>query len=815
MPIQQLYYTSTKNPHTNMGGFQVVAVTPSLAKPERRTLDAMMSYAIPPHLQQSDITTHPVALRYLPLNGQRAALVCSQSIGTDENGRPGNYFAHAVVGEMALLSRQETIPPVTYWGSSYWLTAHDASQRDIAEVPSFSAKPAFDYNAVFAFIQSGQRPKLLRALLGAIAAGQTRLLIKDTPENIVQWIYAASLALPSRLRNFLSFSTYSHDPQNTPFMLTGVLPEQTIAGPSWLLDGVNQTAPSTAASMWGDLVVDYFTIEQYESDVRDLLDWMNNRLRYATSIPRNLDALVDFNRAMRKGVAVADWQRVAQAVQAVADTVPQQAEPSDINDVTEGLQLITKALKDAPDEGMVRPLAQLAMSQPNVSPPAVAAALVTAINGQQRSIAKRIATLLIQELNGAQALTDAAIVRDIRINTLESAISFWDLVAPHANLPGTDSNTLRTITHSSLRVYDDAIATGGDQAEAAERLLGYMAAMMREQPKLLLPLISEYKQDYDASTAFDRLYYAAVEKLTPQQRFQDYWRVYWERFDGLAITEFRLDLRSKRSTDDKADRLLEWLGAMEDEWRRDMLSVTLAELWPDVDQQRFGNRLIAEEIARANLIPQWYTALLEAALHSAMIDYPDARTMKDYEAFESTMPIGPVYAAVFEGSLALKRKTLHYEVANHIHERFTHLTDAGIYEHEASRLIETFFAAKPDEHLQLIRAAYTISWRVQFWTIYHAAFKQTLLDAGDVRAIMTVLNFWFTAAGELFSERPFAVQDFFIQLPNLLATCRNERAYKRIEQSFEEALMTAPWATLVEDAMSKGRRGRLGGLLGG
>lgn len=813
MSIRQLYYTSAKHPQTNVGGFQAIAATPNMPRDERNILNGMMSYAIPPHLQQADIASHPVALRYMAIDGRRGALVCSQSVGTDENSRPGNYFAHALVGDVNDLTRGETIPPITHWGSTFWQREHTTADLDLPELTGLTSNAAFDYEAVFDFMKSGQRTKLLRSMLSAIAGGQSRIILKDTPDNIVQWIYAVSLALPSRLRSFLSFSTYSHDPQNSIFLLTGILPEQMVAGPHWLLDGLNQTAPTMPAASWGDFVTAYFTEAEYPNEVLPLLDWMNVRLRTVTTIPATLNAITDFERAARKGTLNADWPVIVAGVQAVADTIPQQAQPQDQRDVEKGIDLLMQALKATPDEGLVRPLSQLALSMKSVTPPLVAQALVIAVNMGLRPIAKRIAHLL-QEVGGTASLASDAVLAAVDITTADSATLFWELIAPHANLTTADVNTIRAVAHPSLRTHDESVAAGGPAAEQAERLLTLMAAIMREQPKMLLPLISEYKLDHPDNTAFDRLYYAAVEKLTPQQRLQDYWRVYWDQFDHLAITELRFDLRNKRSTDDKADRLLEWLNAMEANWRRDMLDVALAELWPDVDRQRFGNRLIAEPIARANLKADWYKQLLEAALLTALIDFPDQRTQQDYESFEQEVPIGPIYAAVFEGSLALARKNLHYEVAGHIYERFVQLQDAGIYAHEANRLMETFLPLGHAQHLQLIRATFASNWRDTFWELYGEAVRRLLLDAGNAEQTAIVLDFWFRHAAELYTERPFVVPEFFLQLPGLLTSLRSDRAYKRVEQAFENACVPMPWYHVIGEIFSKGRRGRLGGLLG-
>ena len=146
MALRQLYYTSCRNQVTNQTGFQIKAESPGIPTSVRDPLNRLLGYRIPPSLVNQPVVTHPISLRYYWFNTQEAALICSQSNGTDEFGRPGNYFAHAVIGERNKLAYP--LPPITFWKSPFWVTKHDSQATQIPTSEKFDAEVRFDYDAV-------------------------------------------------------------------------------------------------------------------------------------------------------------------------------------------------------------------------------------------------------------------------------------------------------------------------------------------------------------------------------------------------------------------------------------------------------------------------------------------------------------------------------------------------------------------------------------------------------------------------------------------------------------------------------------------
>ena len=97
MPMLQHYYTSANKGTAGIVGFQCKAKSPGITSEELRTVNNIIGYRIPPTLDEYDIARHPMALRYAYLGPERCILACSQSCGTDESERPGNFFAHSMI----------------------------------------------------------------------------------------------------------------------------------------------------------------------------------------------------------------------------------------------------------------------------------------------------------------------------------------------------------------------------------------------------------------------------------------------------------------------------------------------------------------------------------------------------------------------------------------------------------------------------------------------------------------------------------------------------------------------------------------------
>lgn len=224
MSVRQYYYTSYVHRPTGSAGFHVKAMSPDLSPELQETIARLIAYRIPPSLDVQMPDTHPVALRYAYKGPDECILLCSQSCGHDEFGRPGNFFAHAVVVEQDLFT---SIPPVFFWKSAFWCK-HDSVERvqiaSLPVLPTFDEEPSLDLEEIWAFVAEGRRRDLLYNLLCGVVQShrkQWRIVIFDSDEHVALWVAAVSCLLPPAYRPLLTFATYHHDPRRAPFLIIG------------------------------------------------------------------------------------------------------------------------------------------------------------------------------------------------------------------------------------------------------------------------------------------------------------------------------------------------------------------------------------------------------------------------------------------------------------------------------------------------------------------------------------------------------------------------------------------------------------------
>ncbi len=102
MAFQQLYYTSCETGLAGFGGYQFNAVTPGTSPAVMREVEGRSSYEPPRWLLAEpcpdEPEAYPTAFSYAKSETTKAVILTHvQFAGRDYSGRPGNYFAHALV----------------------------------------------------------------------------------------------------------------------------------------------------------------------------------------------------------------------------------------------------------------------------------------------------------------------------------------------------------------------------------------------------------------------------------------------------------------------------------------------------------------------------------------------------------------------------------------------------------------------------------------------------------------------------------------------------------------------------------------------
>lgn len=835
MTIQQLYYTSCRHPQTGRTGFQIKAASPGVTAATQDALQRALAYRLPPALLESEPAAHPVALRYLPLPGGEAALVCIHSSGLDEFDRPGNYFAHAVLGPAEQIAR--VYPPITYWNSPFWANRDETPRTELPASDDFAAEAAFDYDAIWPFLDEGPRRDWFRALLSAVVdAGHSgrRVIIVDSAANTALWIYAVSLALPSRFRPMLSFATYHHDPLAAAYVIAGTTAEGVVARPGgpprFVLDTASGAVDDAPPSPFAAYICEHFTPEGYEAEILEFLDWAEARDDRASAITHLLDDLALFYLAARQGggqPVSPDLERAARYVlEDAARTAG--AYPQDAADLRSAAAIYADLLaQTGADEHLDRyrhalaALARLGVESADAAPEAVRLYLGCILD-RRPALAASLGRL-IEEICPPQALADAInqpellvdLARLLRPGDLPQITLFWQQVGPHLRPDSAGQDAIVDIMLVTFDALQPASAGLEPPAEAAA-LLAALAAALRQHPDLTLRTAHFYQQRHLGAHALEWVYWALAAPLTLRQRAAALWP-YWAEFaDAADLRAYELhhDLRAVADSAELSLRLAEWRTALAGAGHAPALETALQAAWarPDLDRRRFALAALGQKALAEALDAGWRGLLLDAALSGAAIEIPDAATVELYSRLAASprLPLTAAQRAAVEGALALHSGRFPGGAAlASLRERLETL-DASAYRAEAGRLLERFFAA--ETHPDLVRALYARPHRDEFWSLYWRRLGAALLDEQRIEDTAAVMDVWFARSGALVSDAPYALPEFFFQLPAALDGLRASRRYAQVGRAFETHLTAYGWYPLVQKTL-QGRAGR--GLLSG
>lgn len=232
MAFQQLYYTSCEHGLAGYVGYQFNAVTPEIPPAVLREVEERTVYEPPrwllaePALDEPE--AYPVALSYGPSEATGAMITTHVVFsGADYSGRPGNYFAHALV---TTTPEHDFGPllPAELWESPVWRTT-PVDRTSLPELSGPLPTGLADRPGAQAFLDTQRAdqvlPRLLTAVGQAMTGGPAVLLAgHDVTEN-AWWIAAVSYFLGEPLARQMTFTTYSHRPGYARYHLIGVLPE--------------------------------------------------------------------------------------------------------------------------------------------------------------------------------------------------------------------------------------------------------------------------------------------------------------------------------------------------------------------------------------------------------------------------------------------------------------------------------------------------------------------------------------------------------------------------------------------------------------
>jgi len=164
------------------------------------------------------VCPHPIRFALGDVHGAGRILVHSTYVGKDaETSRDGNYFSHALIG-----SPQEIDPlwALGRWGSSFWKTQDGNGPTDLPEVARehVPAGPVGESKIGDVVARHGAEVAMLLNFM-AVANRGSNFFLAATPLQAVNCMFAALRAVPPRLRDEMSFSTFEPDPRGVPLRI--------------------------------------------------------------------------------------------------------------------------------------------------------------------------------------------------------------------------------------------------------------------------------------------------------------------------------------------------------------------------------------------------------------------------------------------------------------------------------------------------------------------------------------------------------------------------------------------------------------------
>ena len=230
MAFQQLYYTSCETGLAGYGGYQFNAVTPGTSPVVMREVEERSVYEPPRWLladpSPDEPEAYPVVLSYWTSETVRTAIVVHVAFaGTDYSGRPGNYFAHALVTSTPGPDFGPLLP-AELWGAELW-HSRPIEANELAPLRGPLPRGVIDRPGVQAFLDARGTERLLPELLTAVGRAMSGdrpvLLANDDANENIWWIAAVSYLLGEHLAPGMAFTTYSHRPGYSAHHLIGVV----------------------------------------------------------------------------------------------------------------------------------------------------------------------------------------------------------------------------------------------------------------------------------------------------------------------------------------------------------------------------------------------------------------------------------------------------------------------------------------------------------------------------------------------------------------------------------------------------------------
>lgn len=820
MAVLQHYYTSFVNKETGSAGFQVKAMSPDISPDMQSIISRLIAYRIPPTLNEYEIERHPIALRYYYKDPQESILLCSQSNGSDENGRPGNFFAHTLVMEPDIFT---IVPPILYWRSPIWRTRDPGNRAQLAPLTSFDEEPSLDIDRVWEFLAQGPRQQQFYWLMCAVVQSnktQRRIVIIDSADNVALWIAAVSCMLPPAYRPLLSFATYHHDPYQAQFMITGTTSDSSFrATPEeymsfFILNTETGKMSEVEDSPYARRAKQATRADQYEQQLLPLFAMSMRRFPLPTRIDEQLDWVAQYfalTQSPRQGfLTVGELQAAGLALSEF-----EQLSSYDEDDV-EDLRCLARALSAAykfqqHDDDFVG-VRRRVMQLQKVHKIATEEYLLNELSDVTELLMSGNATAVgsIEELKQAhgeklffKVVNSADYLQNLTQRTEHANPSQLQLIWEHLGRdirPGSQSQSLLL---TSLHMVDGLWRNKRKEEGAA--LANVMKKAMAEQAHEWLKLAVNIKASLPDGV-LKSFYYLLVSKLPLEERLP-YRNIVAPVCPDIVRHELKHDMYNANPRQGVA--VLEmWIRhAKEQQYEPDsIVQQGLGALRSHCTPEEW--RMLAPKILTnpmfAPLPKELEISLAKISLSALSLSQFSSAEVELCKIYRNNTSLPEGIRMVIRGILAMLSGELDQDLASRLHQHFERVP-LRVYKAEVEKFITEFFKAphiEPDAHSLMVWALHTITYNDIFWQSYWSVFVDMLTTPARAERATEVLALWF----DLPLAQPhmrYVAQSFFFMLPQTIEDVRKVRGFFETARKINVCAEQYQWYPLVQPFFSE------------
>jgi hypothetical protein len=865
MTVFQQYRTSFDDPKRNHSGFGTKAASPGISPEMEAQLLRVNAYVVPRDLDERDLASHPVALRYLYLSPTQSILLSTQSCEPDELGRPGNYFAHSLIVPPKDFIDSNT-PPIFYWRSSFWKKRDRSDQSVLPTLPAFNIEPSFDVEQVSTFLKQGTRASQFYKLLSAVIASSKtsrRIVIIDTAEHVALWVAALSMALPPYYRPLLSFATYHHDPYQAPFTVTGTTSSMFTPAPGvnagyFILNVEAGTVGDVADSKYARRVTDLLVQDLFHDDLLSMFETATRRFPRPTQISDQLDQVIDYLEVLRPDrterltpsqlesvhqprktfeelptYAEEDREELHRLTTRLGEEVRAQPVQPVVNEYAETLRVLAKrdkrAIERVPADLILATKLLMEQDQTRVL---AGADLITKLRNE---IFKDKPTEFSQKINSPDYLRQlTGLVRNAPAGQL---LPIWRYIGRMLDAGKECQGILIASLNAATRSSSDN-SNSPMTAEETELFQRMRAAMRPNETRWLQLAVGCSNQL--TKDALEEFYYLSIlgglpsdGGTSPDERFPyrgvaldervPYRQVFSAVAPNFIEVEIRNDLLLVLGKQDTA-AILSLLENWAKHLRRQQLDVNkklgfaLNELARTAPKQEraLASKMLLSPTLRQVLPENYKRRLLEiicSRLSFSRVTPEQMQVCREYRT--QAAQISDEIDILIVGVLAMSDHALDRNEAIKLRRQFGKM-DQATYQVEIEKFAAEFFHEKVsgDAHGEMVAAVYRWEYRDIFWQNYWSQFKGMLLDAHNAELTVRILGFWFDRSLSNLNDQPFlyVIQGFFLGMSDAVSDIRKEREFRQTAESVSKLASKKEWYPLVQDIFTVERRGLLGGL---